>query len=219
MVRGRTTVCPLGVDAPDPEGTMITQDPDTTTPRAEGSSDYLTGLLIETALGSHQAFTDFYNHTCSRVFGIARKTVIDPHLSEEVTQEVFLAVWSSAGKYNPEAGSPLTWLMTIAHRRAVDKVRSHQNDTTRQQRWAAATQTLPYDEVAESVCDRIEAQRLNDSLACLTELQHQAIVLAYFGSLTYSEVAHTLSTPIPTIKSRIRAGLKQLRNQMETAAD
>ncbi|GGI00765.1 sigma-70 family RNA polymerase sigma factor [Arthrobacter liuii] len=178
---------------------------------------YLTGLLQETGEGCHEAFTEFYRRTSRRVFGVVRRVVVDPGLSEEVTQEVFIVVWQDASKYDCVLGSPTAWLFTIAHRKAVDKVRSHQSSINRDARWAAASWTRPDDEVATSFTDRMEALQLMDSLAALSPLQREAIVLAYFGSLTYREVAESLSEPLPTIKSRIRDGLKHLRGQLEPA--
>lgn len=194
---------------------MDTQD--RYTPAAEDTATYLAGLLQETGEGCHEAFTDFYRRTSRRVFGVVRRVVVDPGLSEEVTQEVFIVVWQDASKYDPSQGSPTAWLLTIAHRRAVDKVRSHQSSTNRDARWAAVSWTSPYDEVATSFIDRMEALQLMDSLAVLTPLQREAIVLAYFGPLTYREVAERLAKPLPTIKSRIRDGLKQLRGELEPA--
>jgi RNA polymerase sigma-70 factor (ECF subfamily) len=132
-------------------------------------------------------------------------------------QEVFIVVWKDAAKYDPAAGSPTGWLMTIAHRRAVDKVRQYQSGANRDARWAAATHTVPYDEVAEAVTDRIDTRLLMESLAGLSAPQRESITMAYFGSLTYKEVAQTLSIPLPTVKSRVREGLNRLRVQLEPA--
>lgn len=184
------------------------------TPAPEDHDTNLIGLLRATGQGNQEAFTEFYGRTSPRVFGLARRVVLDPGLAEEVAQEVFIVVWRDAATYDPAKGSPTTWLLTIAHRKAVDKVRSHQSSNTRNARWAAASWTRPYDEVAASLMDRTEVLELTDSLAALSPLQREAIVLAYFGSLTYREVAERLSKPLPTIKSRIRDGLNQLREHL-----
>lgn len=183
-------------------------------PTHEDSETSLTGLLRETGEGSDRAFTEFYRRTSRRVFGLVRRVVLDPGLSEEVTQEVFIVVWRDAAKFDPVQGTPTAWLLTIAHRKAVDKVRSHQSSTNRDARWASSSWTRPYDEVATSSLDRMETLQLMDSLAALSALQREAIVLAYFGSLTYREVAERLSKPLPTVKSRIRDGLQQLREHL-----
>ncbi len=174
-------------------------------------------LLCEIGQGSHEAFTEFYRRSSPRVFGLVRSVLIDPGLSEEVTQEVFIVVWRDAAAYDPARGSPMTWLLTIAHRKAVDRVRSQQSSADRNARWATASYTRPYDEVATSLVDRMESLQLMDSVDALSPLQREAIMLAYFGALTYREVAVTLSKPLPTVKSRIRDGLNQLREQLKPA--
>lgn len=204
---------PLGAGALDSEGSMDTQDHLSSTPENPGA--HLAMLLLETGQGNHAAFTEFYERTSQLVFGVVRRVVVDAGLSEEVTQEVFIIVWQDASKYDPALGSPTGWLVTIAHRRAVDKVRTHQRSTDRDARWAASSWVRPFDEVAASFSDRMEALQLVDSLRALSPLQREPIVLAYFGALTYREVAERLSAPLPTIKSRVRAGLQQLRGQLD----
>lgn len=189
---------------------MDAQDPFPSTPD-------LAWLLLETGQGNHEAFAEFYRRTSKLAFGVVRRVVVDPGLSEEVTQEAFLVVWQSASKYDPGLGSPTGWLVTIAHRRAVDKVRTYQRSTNRDARWAASSWTRPFDEVAASFSDQVDALQLLDCLRSLPPLQLEPIVLAYFGALTYREVAERLSAPLPTIKSRVRAGLKHLRGQLDPA--
>ncbi|MHA7221235.1 sigma-70 family RNA polymerase sigma factor [Arthrobacter sp. RHLT1-20] len=185
-------------------------------PGSEAARDFLTGLLQRTAQGDHQSFSEFYRHTSRQVAGLVRRVVIDRELSEEVVQEVFIVVWQDAAKYQAAIGSPTAWLMTIAHRRAVDKVRSNQSSRNRDERWASATPSA-YDGVLDAVADKMDAGTLITSLACLSALQRESIVLAYFGSLTYREISVKLSVPLPTIKSRIRDGLQRLRTQLEPA--
>ncbi len=184
---------------------------------SEAARGALAHLLERTAQGDHEAFSDFYGQTSARVFGLVRRVLLDRELSEDVTQEVYVMVWQTASKYSPMAGSPMAWLMTIAHRRAVDRVRSHHSSQIRDRRWAGHTGNMPYDVVSETVIDRMDAQTLHRSLGCLSALQREAIVLAYLGSLTYRQVAEQLATPLPTIKSRIRSGLTRLRTELEPA--
>ncbi|MEO5994640.1 MAG: sigma-70 family RNA polymerase sigma factor, partial [Arthrobacter sp.] len=161
-------------------------------------------------------FNEFYRHTARQVSGLVQRVVLDRELSEEVVQEIFLVVWQDAAKYQPALGTPTAWLMTIAHRRAVDKVRSSQSSRNRDDRWAASVPGA-YDGVLEAVTAKMEARVLIASLACLSALQRESIVLAYFGSLTYREISEELSVPLATIKSRIRDGLHRLRTQLEPA--
>ncbi|MEC5179268.1 ECF RNA polymerase sigma factor SigK [Arthrobacter sp. CG_A4] len=184
---------------------------------ADPEQEVLAGLLRSTAQGDPDSFTDFYRRTSARVHGLVRRVLVDPGLSEEVTQEIFLGVWQDAGKFDHALGSPLGWLMTIAHRRAVDRVRSYQSSTNRDERWASASHVVAHDEVAETVAGRIESRALLASISALPALQRESIALAYFGCLTYREVAERLAAPLPTVKSRIRDGLRLLRVELETA--
>ena len=174
-------------------------------------SQRLAGLLSRIAGGDQAAFAEFYQLTSRRVFGMARRVLIDPELSEDTTQEVFLQVWQNAGKFNPEAGSPLSWLMTISHRRAVDKVRSSQSSTDREARYGASSQDIDHDSVSDEVGSRLEAEAVVRCLATLTDTQQESVRLAYYGGLTYREVAEKLNAAVPTIKSRIRDGLIRLK--------
>lgn len=176
--------------------------------------DVLAALLLRTAQGDQQAFSEFYRRTSRQVTGLVRRVVISRELSEEVVQEIFIIVWQDAAKYQPATGTPTAWLMTIAHRRAVDKVRATQSSRTRDHRWAA-TAPSAYDGVLDDVSNKMDSQILIASLACLSALQRESIVLAYFGSLTYQEISVKLSVPLPTVKSRIRDGLQRLRTQID----
>ena len=184
--------------------------------RADDGLEVLAGLLLRIAHGDHQAFAKYYDLTSRDVFGRIRRVIIDAHLSEQVTQEVYLVVWQDAIKYAPALGSPRGWLMTIAHRRAVDAVRSHQSSRIRDDRWVSAGPPAS-DTVVETVTERMDAMSVLASLSCLSVLQREAIVLAYFGCLTYREVSDKLAAPLPTVKSRIRDGLQRLRVHLEPA--
>ena len=177
----------------------------------------LCGLLLRTAQGDREAFATFYQATSQRVYGFARRIIVDAELAQDTTQEIYVMVWLEAHKYDPAIGSAMSWLMTIAHRRSVDRVRSEQASADREFRWGTANQSAEYDVVAETVADRLEAQNLIRCLHDLSPLQREAITLAYFNCLTYREVAAHLSVPPATVKSRIRDGLKQLRTRMNEA--
>ena len=171
----------------------------------------LVALLEQIAAGDQAAFAEFYELTSRRVFGMARRVLIDVELSEDTTQEVFLQVWQNASKFNPEAGSPLAWLMTISHRRAVDKVRSSQSSTDREAKYGASSQDIDHDSVSDEVGSRLEAEAVVRCLGTLTDTQQESVRLAYYGGLTYREVAEKLNAAVPTIKSRIRDGLIRLK--------
>jgi RNA polymerase sigma-70 factor, ECF subfamily len=158
-----------------------------------------------------EAFAEFYDHTRARVFGLVLRVLRDPGYSEETTQDVYLQVWRGAANYNPSAGSPLAWLLTLAHRRAVDRVRSEQSASQRDSRYGAANVELPADRVAEAVIQLDEQRQVVECLGSLTDPQRECLQLAYYEGLTYVQVSERLSANLATIKSRMRDGIRGLR--------
>lgn len=179
----------------------------------------LEALLAGIAGGSRGDFESFYALTSRRVYGLARRVLIDAELSEDTTQEVYLQVWTNASRFDPALGSPLAWLLTLAHRRAVDRVRSEQSAANREARFGAAMQEPDYDNVADTVAQRLDAEAVVQCLDSLTDTQRESVRLAYYGGLTYREVAEKLNAAVPTIKSRIRDGLIRLKNCLGVPAD
>lgn len=171
----------------------------------------LDALLRRVAEEDVEAFAAFYDHTRARVFGLVLRVLRDPGYSEETTQDVYLQVWRNAATYNPAAGTPLAWLMTLAHRRAVDRVRSEQSASQRESRYGAANVELPADRVAEAVIQLDEQRQVTECLASLTDPQRECIQLAYYEGLTYVQVSERLSANLATIKSRMRDGIRGLR--------
>jgi RNA polymerase sigma-70 factor, ECF subfamily len=167
-------------------------------------------LLARTAQGDHRAFEEVYDQLAATVFGTVRAVVRDPCVSEEVTQEVFLEIWRSASRFDARKGSPLAWVSTIAHRRAVDRVRAEQRSADRDRR--AASHPVAYDEVAESAEHNLDRERVRRCLKRLTDLQREAVTLAYYGGYTYREVAGLLGIPAGTVSTRMRDGLIRLRD-------
>jgi len=179
-------------------------------PRPERSE--IDALLPAVARGDDAAFARLYDLLAPRVFGLARRVLRDPAQAEEMAQEVLVEVWRTASRFDPARGSGLSWVLTIAHRRTVDRVRSEQASTDRMHRVAAASAEVPYDEVADQVGTRLERQQVRRCLDSLTPLQKEAITLAYYGGHTYREVATLLGAALPTIKTRMRDGLIRLRD-------
>lgn len=169
-------------------------------------------LLDDVAAGDRTAFAEFYRATSPRVFGLALRVVRNHGAAEDIAQEVFLQVWSLAGQYDAAKASPIGWLMMLTHRRAVDRVRAEQSATRRDIVFGHAHLGRDHDIVAEEVTQRLDEQSVLDCLETMTALQREAVALAYYGGRTYLEVSETLSVPLPTVKSRIKDGLKRLEN-------
>lgn len=177
----------------------------------------LDALLRRVAQRDVDAFAAFYDQTRTRVFGLVTRVLRDPGYSEETTQEIYLQVWRNAADYNPSAGSPLSWLLTVAHRRAVDRVRSEQAGADRESRYGAATVEPSVDHVADRVIDNDEYRQVTDCLGALTDKQRECIQLAYYDGLTYVQVSDRLSANLATIKSRMRDAIRGLRNCLGAA--
>ncbi|MET9801054.1 sigma-70 family RNA polymerase sigma factor [Streptomyces sp. NPDC006368] len=174
----------------------------------------LTEVVARVAGGDQDAFAALYDSIAGPVFGLVLRVLRDPAQSEEVAQEVMVEVWRHAARFRPEQGSVMTWVMTMAHRRAVDRVRSEQAATDRDRRSARREHTPAYDQVSEEVTVRLESEQVRRCLQSLTELQKQAVTLAYYQGYTYREVAASLSAPLGTVKTRLRDGLIRLRDCM-----
>lgn len=185
--------------------------------RVRGESDAGAGpdaaaLMRQVARGDEAAFERLYDLLIGPLYGTIRRIVRDPAQSEEVAQEVMVELWRTATRYSPERGSVLTFAMTLAHRRAVDRVRSAQAAADREDTVGRREVSRPFDEVAEQVADRFEQEQVRRCLATLTELQRESVLLAYYGGRTYKEVGELLDTPLGTIKTRLRDGLIRLRD-------
>ena len=168
-------------------------------------------LLVLVAGGDQKAFEDLYGLVSGPVYGLVRRVVRDPAQSEEVAQEVLLELWRSAARFDPGRGSALSWVLTLAHRRAVDRVRSARAAGEREQREAMRSGQPAFDHVAEEVEAGLEREWVRRCLERLTALQRQSVTLAYYDGYTYREVAERLSLPLGTVKTRMRDGLTQLR--------
>jgi RNA polymerase sigma-70 factor (ECF subfamily) len=181
------------------------------------STEPLAALMQRVGLGDQAAFADLYDAVAGRVYGTVLAVVRDPSQAEEVTQEVFVEVWRVAPRFDAARGSVGAWVATIAHRRAVDRVRSEQSARERADRVARQAEP-PRDEVADSVVDdqqsAFDQARVRRALGRLTEAQRQSIELAYFSGYTYREVALVLGLPEGTIKTRIRDGMIRLRDEL-----
>jgi RNA polymerase sigma-70 factor, ECF subfamily len=184
----------------------------------EGATPDLADLLKACGKGDQAAFAALYDATSARVVGLAVRVVRDPAQAEEVAQEAFLEIWRSSGRFDPDKGSPLGWLLTIAHRKAVDRVRSAEASTRRDATYQSQNQPIAHDSTAEAAYASLEARRVRGALQSLTSVQREALELAYFGGYTHTEVATMLDLPVGTAKTRIRDGLIRLRDNMGVSA-
>lgn len=174
----------------------------------------LPGLLRRCARGDEQAFAALYDATASRLYGLAVRIVRNPAMAEEVTQEAYLDLWRHSARFDPSQGSALSWMLTIAHRKAVDRVRSSEAAGRREETYERRAQAPAFDSTAETAHAGFEATRVRRALQSLTPTQREAVELAYFGGYTHTEVAQLLDLPLGTAKTRIRDGLIRLRDTM-----
>lgn len=195
---------PSSIDRPVQHGVSDT---------APGSD--LADLLRRTADGDQLAFASLYEQTCKRVYGLVLRVIKNAAITAEVVQEVYLMLWTAAGQFDAGRGSPQSWIFTLAHRRAVDRVRSEQSATGRDTAYSQRSAAVKEDTVEDTVHHTLMSESVRKCLDSLTERQAEAINLAYYGGLTYVEVAETLHIKLPTAKSRIQAGLSRLRDALE----
>ncbi len=182
---------------------------------SEPTVDELLGdVFLEVQGGSEEAFAQLYDMTSARLHGLVLSVVRAPDLAAEITQEVYVEVWQQAARWSPEKGSVRAWMQTIAHRRAVDRVRSVQKESDRDARWAGTTRENEPDHTWEGVEQRLDVGEVRSALDGLSPVQKQAVSLAYYGGYSHREVSEMLGLPLGTVKTRIRDGLLGLRSVM-----
>jgi RNA polymerase sigma-70 factor (ECF subfamily) len=185
-------------------------------PSEEGGSPSarLADLLKRASRGDEAAFAELYDATSSRAFGLAVRVLRDRAQAEEVTQESYLDCWRHAARFDVAKGSAISWLLTIVHRKAVDRVRSAEASGRRDAAYGHRELTVPHDETAEAATASLDAGRVRTALADLTTKQREAVELAFLGGYTHTEVASMLDLPIGTAKTRIRDGLIRMRDAL-----
>jgi len=174
----------------------------------------LATLLQCSARGDQAAFAALYDATSARVFGLVLRVLRDHAQAEEVAQEVFVQLWQTADRFDPARGTALAWILTHAHRKAVDRVRSSEASRRRDLAHAEHTTQIPYDETSTAAEASLDAVAVRAALATLSTPQRRAIELAYFGGHTHTEVARLTQVPLGTAKTRIRDGLLRLRDAL-----
>lgn len=185
--------------------------------RAPRRTDHdLAGLLEACAEGDEQAFAALYDATVASACALALRVLRDPHLAEEVIQDAYLEVWRQSQRFDRRRGGARGWVLTLVHRRAVDRVRAAEaaarRDAAYQRRALAGTEV---DTTSATALATLEARRVRAALAVLAPQQRRAVSLAYFGGLSHAEVAAVVGAPLGTVKWRIREGLQKLRRALE----
>ncbi|GAA1432983.1 ECF RNA polymerase sigma factor SigK [Microlunatus lacustris] len=184
----------------------------------EADAARLVDLMARSARGHEDAFAELYDLTSGRVYGTILRVLRSADHAAEVTQEVYVEVWRQSARYAPEKGSVLGWMTTMAHRRAVDRVRSVSSEVARDERYAVTGADREVDHVWEGVEQRLDVERVRKGMTSLTAIQREALTLAYFGGYTQSQVASLLKLPLGTVKTRIRDGLIGLRDALGVEA-
>lgn len=187
-------------------------------PEDGSAGDHAADLLARIASGDQAAFAQLYDLLSPRVFALILRVLVNRAQSEEILQEVFLEVWQSAARFAPNKGQGRAWVLTIAHRRAVDRVRASQSSSDRDNRVGLRDLGEARDTVAETVESRMEGERVAAALAALPEPQQEALILAYYGGYSQSEVSAMTGVPLGTIKTRMRDGLTRLRRELGVIA-
>lgn len=182
------------------------------------ATDVVGALLQRIAGGDQRAFAELYDALSARVFGLILRVLVNRSQSEEVLQEVFLEIWQSAARFAPNRGQGRAWVMTIAHRRSVDRVRASQSSTDRDVRAGLRDIGVAHDSVAEQVELGIDGEKVVEALTGLPEVQREALVLAYYGGYSQNEISVLVGAPLGTIKTRMRDGLTRLRAAMGVTA-
>ncbi len=199
-----------------PVGTGASNSEEAPVPATDQASG-LAALLKRAGRGDKDAFAELYDATSARVFGLAVRVVRDPAQAEEVAQESYLELWRGSARFDPDRGSAIAWILTIVHRKAVDRVRSAEASSRRDTSYHQKNSTVEHDTTAEAAHASMEAHRVRGALTSLTDVQREALELAYFGGYTHTEVATMLDLPLGTAKTRIRDGLIRLRDTMGVA--
>ena len=184
----------------------------------EAEAAHLVDLMTLCSRGHEDAFAELYDLTSQRIHGIILRVLRSPDHAAEVTQEVYVEVWRQSARYSAAKGSVIAWMTTMAHRRAVDRVRSVSSEIARDERYAFHGGDREIDQVWDGVEQRLDIERVRKGMASLTAIQREALTLAYFGGYTQSQVAQLLKLPLGTVKTRIRDALIGLRDALGVEA-
>jgi RNA polymerase sigma-70 factor, ECF subfamily len=175
-------------------------------------------VLVRLANGELEALEELYDRYKTMAYSIAFRITNDGTVAEDVVQEAFLGAWRNAARYMEVRGSVKTWLLAIVHHRAIDAVRRRRPTTELPDADLPPPEALRLPDVWADVAATLDADTVNGALAALSDVQREAIELAYFGGLTQQEIAERTATPLGTVKSRMRLGLLAMRRHIEAGA-
>jgi RNA polymerase sigma factor (sigma-70 family) len=164
--------------------------------------------------GQLDALQDLYDRYRTLAYSIALRITADPSLAEDVVQDAFLGVWRNASRYVEGRGSVKTWLLSIVHHRAIDAVRRRRPTTALPEREETPPPSLTLPDIWAEVAGNLDRAEIATAMATLTDVQREAIELAYWGGLTQQEIAARTAAPLGTVKSRVRLGLLALRQAL-----
>ncbi len=202
-------------DGPGDDPRPVGRAASSRTPSDPEAAAELVELLTAAARGDEDAFATLYDRTVHRVHGVVWRVLRSADHAAEVTQEVYTEVWRQAARYDSSRGSVSAWMTTMAHRRAVDRVRSVTSESARIEHYAVREVGRDIDHVWEGVEQRLEAERVREGLTRLSPIQREALTLAYFGGYTQNQIAALLQVPLGTVKTRVRDALIRLRAALD----
>ena len=185
----------------------------TVTRRPSRPFDHTASLLTRVAEGDQWAFVELYDSLAPRALGIATRVIIDRQFAEDIVQEVFLEIWRKAARFDGSKGNGRNWVLGLARNRAIDRVRSEQSARDRDleigvRDWVATTDD------ASEIVEASEAKRIVDgALRVLPDAQRLTLLLSY-GGYSHSQIAAQLGIPVGTVKSRLRASIARLREEL-----
>ncbi|MGY1838560.1 MULTISPECIES: sigma-70 family RNA polymerase sigma factor [unclassified Modestobacter] len=176
-------------------------------------------LMRRIGSGDRTAIDELYERFRRPAFALARRVVADDVLAEDVLQDVFLAVWRDPGAFDGSRGTVASWLLAMVHHKAVDAVRreeSHRRRQARAEDELALAAPMALSDVADEAADRVAAARVRTALQALPDPQREALTLAYYGGYTQREVAALTGAPLGTVKTRMLAGMRRLKDALGT---
>jgi RNA polymerase sigma-70 factor (ECF subfamily) len=181
---------------------------------ASPADDADRAVLALVTAGHLDALQELYDRYRTMAYSIALRITTDASLAEDVVQDAFLGVWRNAGRYVEGRGSVKTWLLSIVHHRAVDAVRRRRPTTELPDREDVPPAALTLPDLWDDVSAGLDREQIARAMTVLSDVQREAIELAYWGGLTQQEIAERTATPLGTVKSRVRLGLLALRRAL-----